>query len=67
MCNIEFFDILNTIDKFMKELSGFLFFDALIFNDVVKELPILHILHDKHELFGRFDDLVQLDKVGVAN
>ena len=39
----------------------------LAFDDVVEELSILHVLHDEEELFGGFDDLVELDDVGVSD
>lgn len=36
-------------------------------DDVVKQLATFHILHYEKKLFGGFDDLVQLDDVGMPD
>lgn len=36
-------------------------------DDVVEELAIFHVLHDEKELFGGFDDFVELYDVGVSD
>ena len=35
------------------------------FNDVVKELASLHVLHDEKKLFGSFNDFIQLNDAGM--
>ena len=67
MGDVDFPDILNTVDEFVKKLSGFVFLDAFVFDNVVKKLTIFHVLHDQHELFGGLDDLIQLDKVWMTD
>lgn len=52
-------------------LNGFAFTlvkNELLFalDDIVEELSAFHILHDEEELLGGFDDLVQLDDVGMS-
>lgn len=37
------------------------------FDDVVKQLTRLHILHNQKELFGCFNDLIQLYDAGVSD
>lgn len=39
----------------------------LAFDDVVEQFPGLHVLHDQEELFGCFDDLVQLYDAGMSD
>ena len=38
-----------------------------ILDDVVEEFAVGRILHHQKQVLGRFDQLVQLDDVGVAN
>jgi hypothetical protein len=38
-----------------------------VFNDVIKEFPGLHELHDQEQLFGCLDDFVELDYAGVSD
>jgi hypothetical protein len=37
------------------------------FDNVVEQFSAFHILHDEEKLFGGFDDLVQLDNVGMPD
>ena len=37
------------------------------FDDIVKKFSAFHILHDQKELFRGFDDLIQLDDVGMSD
>ena len=48
MRDINFPHILNTVDKFMEEFPSFVFFNTFILDNVVKELSVLHVLHDEH-------------------
>jgi len=38
-------NILNAIDKLMEHLNSLFFLNAFILDDVLKELPIFHVLH----------------------
>lgn len=51
----------------MEHASCFGFVDAFAVDDMVEELPLFHELHDEEQLFGGFDDLVELDDVGVPD
>jgi hypothetical protein len=46
VCYIDFPHILNTIDKLMKKFPSLVFLNTLILDNVVKELSVLHVLHD---------------------
>ena len=43
---IDFSHILNTIDKLMEKFPSLVFLNTLILDNVVKELSVLHVLHD---------------------
>lgn len=51
----------------MHELTGLSVANSAIFDDAVKKLPSVGVLHDQIEFPGSFDDLVQLDHVGVPH
>jgi hypothetical protein len=59
--DVDFPDVLNTVDEFVKKLSGFVFLNAFVFDNVVKEFTVFHVLHDQHQLLRRLDDLIELD------
>ena len=59
--DVDFPDVLNTVDEFMKKLSGFVFFNSFVFDNVVKKFTVFHVLHDQHQLLRRLDDLIKLD------
>jgi len=40
-------DVLNTIDNLMEKFSAFVFFDSLVFYNVVEKLAVFHVLHDE--------------------
>lgn len=61
MSDPDFMDVLNPIDNLMEEFSRFLLLDSFALDDIVEELSILHELHNQKELFGGFDDLIELD------
>ncbi len=37
------------------------------FDDIIKELPTLHVLHNQEQLLWCLDYLVQLDDVGMPD
>ena len=51
----------------MEELAGLVLFEPFVLDNIVEELAILHVLHDQEQLLGGFDDLVQLDQVGMPD
>lgn len=60
-------DILDSTDDLLEYSAGIPFVHPLLLHDVVEQFPALHVLHHQEEMFGRFDDLVQLDDVGMPD
>ena len=67
MHNPQLVDVLNPTDDLLEHFAGFVFFHPLLLNDVVEELSAFHELHNQKQMFGGFDDFVELDDVGVAD
>ena len=70
--DVEFMQIFDAADDLMEYLAGLGLRYPMMggcvlfgFDDVVEELPALHVLHDEEELLGGFDYLVELDDAGV--
>lgn len=59
--------ILHGSYQLMKHSNCLSLPDALGFDNILKKLTSLHELHDKEELFGCLDDLIEVDDVGVAD
>jgi hypothetical protein len=60
-------NIFDAAYNLLEHLAGFLLVHPLLADDIVKELASFHVLHDEEEVFGRFDDFVELDDIGVAD
>ena len=67
MNHSKFMKIFNASNDLLEECTCFWLFKFFLFDDVLKQLPLTDILHDQEQLFGCFDDLIQLDDVGMAN
>lgn len=67
MNNVEFVHVLNTFDELPEEFAGFAFFESFFLDDLLKEFTLRDELHDEEELFGGFDNFVELDKIGVSD
>lgn len=61
-----FVDVLHTCNDLLHEPDGFGFIEPLPFDDVVEEFTAFSILHDEVDVGFGFDDLVELDDVGMA-
>lgn len=48
MRDIEFLNILNTVDELVEKLSGFILLDAFVFDNIIEKFSILHVFHDEH-------------------
>lgn len=60
-------DVLDSSDEFVEHPAGGVLVDPLVFNYVVEELTVLHVLHHQKKLFGGFDYLIELDDVRVPD
>lgn len=58
MDDADFVDVLDACDELVEYAYGFVLVDPLVFDDVVEELPLLHVLHHQEQLLGRLDDLI---------
>ncbi len=60
-------NILDTVNKLQEYLLCFLLFESLPFYNIVEELSILQVLHNKIQFFASLYDFVQLHNIGVSN
>lgn len=60
-------NIFDACNKLCKYPDSFTLINAFILNDVVEEFPLLHVLHDQEQLFGRLDDFVELDDIWMPD
>lgn len=67
MHNPEAVDVLDPADDLLKHFAGLVLAHFLSLHDVIEELSLLHVLHHQEEMLRGFDDLVQLDNVGVTD
>lgn len=67
MHDAQLVQVLNRALDLLEVLAGFLLRELLLLDDVVEEFAPRHVLHDEEKLVGRFDDLEELDDVGVAD
>jgi len=63
----QFMQVLNTTDDLLEELARLHLLKFLFLYNVVEQFTTTGILGDKEKLFGGFDDLEELDDVGVAD
>ena len=59
--------VFDSGNDLLENPAGFWFFDLCVLNDEIKELATICIFHDKEELFWSFDDLIELDEIGVSD
>lgn len=67
MDDANFMDVFDARYKLMKHFSCFSFSDSFVLDNVIKELALLHELHDQKELFRCFDDFIKLNYMGVPD
>lgn len=74
MHDIQFMHVLDAVDDLLKDLARRWFAKStspsvvlFIFDDMVEEFAVGSVLHDQQQVLGRFDQLVQLDDVGMAH
>ncbi len=48
MSDVDFADILNPLNELMEQFPAFVLLNSLIFDNVIKELSIFHVLHHQH-------------------
>lgn len=63
----EFMSVLDSTDNLLKDFASLLLIHPFLADNIVKQLTPLHVLHDKEEMFGSFDDLIQLNDIGMPN
>ena len=59
--------VFNPANNLLEEFACLLLLQFLLLYDVVEQLATAHVLHDKKELFGCFDNLEQLDDIGMSD
>lgn len=60
-------NVLDSAYDLLENLASFSLSHSLFADNVVKKFSTFHVLHYKKEVFGGFNDFVQLDDVWVAN
>jgi hypothetical protein len=63
----ELMDILDATDDLLKHFAGFFLSHSLLGHDIIEKLSVFHILHNEKKVFRSFNDLVELDDVGVPD
>ena len=51
----------------MEKATGFTILQSTFFNDVIKEFSTTCIFHNQEKLLRSFNDLIQLNDVGMSN
>lgn len=67
MDNVELVDVLYSTDNLLKDSASLFLIEPFLFNDVVEEFSVLHVLHDEEKLFRSLYDFVELYDIGVAD
>lgn len=67
MHDIESMNVLDASNDLLEESTRVSLLDAGVLDDVVEEFSSDCVLHDEVELFGRFDDLIQLNDIWVPD
>ena len=62
-----FMKMFNSIDKLFKKLASLGLLESFLFENELKKFSFWDILHDEKELFGRFNNLVELDDIGMSD
>jgi hypothetical protein len=67
MAHSTFVQVLNASDQFAIEFGSLLFSESGVSDNIVEEFTSIGILHDHEEFLFCFDNLVQLDHIGVTH
>lgn len=67
MDDIQPMNILYPADQLMKHFARLLLTDSFILDYIVEQLAVLDVLHHEEQLLGCFDNLVELDDIGMPN
>lgn len=67
MNNTQLMQVLNSSNNLLKILTSLSFPQSLHPNNLIKKFALRYILHNQKQLFGCFDNLVELDDVGVSD
>jgi hypothetical protein len=65
--NFQFMTVLDTADDLIEYLTSFILIHSLLLDDVVKQFSPTKKLHDQEKIFWRFNDLIQLDDIGMTD
>lgn len=67
MDDVEAVQVGDPTDDLLEVLAGLELIDFGALDDVVEQLPLLNVLHDKEQVPTRLDYLVELDDGGVPD
>lgn len=62
-----FMDVFDARDELMKHPDCLRLTDTFAVDNVVKEFPFFHELHDQKELFRSLNDLIKLHYIGMPD
>ena len=58
-------NVVNAWNKLLEVFASHCFIQSFVFDDKIKELSTFHELHDKIQIFFSFDNLINLNHIGV--
>lgn len=67
MDDIKLMNVLDSSYDLLEDGARFRLWNFFALDNVVEQLSALHVLHYQEQLFGGFDDFVELDYVRVAD
>lgn len=67
MNNIQLMNILNPSYDLLEKLACFFFIELGFAYYIIKQFSTTSILHDKVELFGSFNDFIELYDIGMSD
>ncbi len=64
---VQAVEVVDSEDQLLEDGAGLSLWQFLAVDDVFEQLAALCVLHDQEELFGTFDDFVELDEVRMPD
>lgn len=65
MNNSQFMNVFNSTDNLLEYLTGLIFIHPLLIYNIIKKLSSLHVLHHQKQMLRRFNNLIELNDIGM--
>ncbi len=58
MNNAYFMNVLDSCNKLVEYANGLVLIDSFIFDDIIEEFSLFHVLHDQKQLLGSLNNFI---------